>query len=299
MQSSYFLRLFTLTLATIALTSYSISTFAQQQLSYKLYFESDSSSITEEQKKALFKFKRSLDTIIPLKIKVDGYCDFTGRNGHNDTLSLKRANTLFKYFRKYKTKHKIDAQIQGNGVFVDKTGETGKHDQRYAEILIDYRSKNAPNKSIKVASVNRKKKNSKPNINTNNAVELSDNLKVGDQLRINNILFEGGRHKLLPESKPYLKQLYAELKAKPQYSIEILGYICCHAMDGTDGRDNGTGLNNLSHARAKAVYKYLVDKGIDKKRLGYKGMKVKPTGYGPKYDRRVELRIVDVKKSAM
>jgi outer membrane protein OmpA-like peptidoglycan-associated protein len=64
---------------------------------------------------------------------------------------------------------------------------------------------------------------------------------------------------------------------------------------GKDGLDKDTGLMNLSEARAKAIYDYLIKNGIDARRLDYKGLKSNfPLGIGDKFDRRVEIEITDV-----
>jgi len=73
----------------------------------------------------------------------------------------------------------------------------------------------------------------------------------------------------------------------------ILGHVCCGREDG---QDYATGKYNLSETRAKAVYDYLIENGIDKSRLKHKGLAGKyPTGHGAKADRRVEIEIIEIK----
>ena len=75
--------------------------------------------------------------------------------------------------------------------------------------------------------------------------------------------FETNKYNLKPESKVGLNKLMAFLKANPGVKIEIGGHT-----DNTGSRE----LNNaLSNNRAKAVYTYLVEKGIDATRLSSKG----------------------------
>src|SRR5690606_8425087 len=96
---------------------------------------------------------------------------------------------------------------------------------------IDYAKKNfAPNSSI-----------------------LSDTLKVGDKIILENILFENSRSVLLEESIPVLERITNIIKAKKQYNIAILGHICCNPPD-RDVKDFETGEYNLSQARAKIIY---------------------------------------------
>lgn len=68
-----------------------------------------------------------------------------------------------------------------------------------------------------------------------------------------------------------LNQLLNALIKNPHLKIELQGHFCCQSYLG-DGPDNDTGLNNLSEARAKAVYDFLVQGGIGPNRLRYKGM---------------------------
>ncbi len=81
---------------------------------------------------------------------------------------------------------------------------------------------------------------------------------------------------------------------KNNYEIELLGHVCC-GPDGSEGFNNRTGTKSLSLDRAKAVYDYLIDNGIDKNRMSYFGMAGSyPTGKDVKYDRRVEIEIVSL-----
>ena len=133
----------------------------------------------------------------------------------------------------------------------------------------------------------------KKNLSTEPSI-LSDSLKVGDKIILENILFENSKSILLEESVPVLDKLIKTIKEKPQYNIAILGHICCNPP-GRDVKDFVTGEYNLSQARAKIIYDYLIYKGVDKKRLSYKGMMANfPLGKGEKQDRRVELQITGV-----
>jgi outer membrane protein OmpA-like peptidoglycan-associated protein len=68
-----------------------------------------------------------------------------------------------------------------------------------------------------------------------------------------------------------LQLLLATLKGNRDLKIELQGHICCQPFPG-DGQDNDTGLSNLSEARARAVYDYLIQNGIEPTRLRFKGM---------------------------
>jgi outer membrane protein OmpA-like peptidoglycan-associated protein len=122
--------------------------------------------------------------------------------------------------------------------------------------------------------------------------------KEGDNIILKNINFYGGRHVFLPEAYTPLNELLYVMQTIPSLEIEIQGHICC--MEGqSDGLDIDTGEPFLSYNRARAVYDYLIEKGIDRKRMKYKG-------YGHKFpliefekteeerttNRRVEIKIL-------
>ena len=125
---------------------------------------------------------------------------------------------------------------------------------------------------------------------------LAENLKKGDKFLLENILFKTGYTYLLPESKPVLNQLAQTLKQRTDFKFSIQGHVCC-TENSRDAVDRRTKQRNLSLARAKYIYDYLVKKGIDKHRMNYVGMRRKfPLGGDPKFDRRVEIVITYINK---
>lgn len=111
-------------------------------------------------------------------------------------------------------------------------------------------------------------------------------VKKGATLRINNIFFEFSKYELLPESFPELNRLAEFMKANTEYKVEIAGH--------TD--DIGaTGINNaLSQNRAKAVANYLIQAGIEPKRIKTKGYgKSKPIAPNDTEENRAKNRRVE------
>lgn len=80
---------------------------------------------------------------------------------------------------------------------------------------------------------------------------------------LTNIAFETGNSKLIPTSFTQLDALRNYLLVHPNYKIELLGH--------TD--NSGVEANNLklSTERAKAVANYLIENGISKSRITFKG----------------------------
>jgi outer membrane protein OmpA-like peptidoglycan-associated protein len=121
---------------------------------------------------------------------------------------------------------------------------------------------------------------------------------VGKNIVLRNVNFYGDRHVPLPGSTIVLLQLAAIMKEYPTLHIEIQGYVCC-MPDGFDGRDADTRTPDLSNQRAKFVYDFLVNQGIKKKRMTYKGFGASNKIYPEERDetqrtgnRRVEIKIV-------
>ncbi len=88
-------------------------------------------------------------------------------------------------------------------------------------------------------------------------------IKKGYKIVLENIFFDTDKSELRPESVVELSKLYDFLRQNPTLKVEIGGH--------TD--DVGSISHNLqlSKARAKSVYDYLITKGISADRLTYKG----------------------------
>lgn len=249
--------------------------FAQKKKTTSFFFETDVSVLDDRQKEGFSQFISELDSADIVSISILGYCDDRGRKGYNDTLSIKRANH-------------IKELLQQTGINTDKVGfltGNGKVDLTKSENISEQR---AYNRRVDLVIGYVKKE-----LKVENSI-LSDTLKVGDKIILENILFENSRSVLLEESVPVLDRIVKVIKEKPQYNIAILGHICCNPP-GRDVKDFVTGEYNLSQARAKIIYDYLIYRGVEKKRLSYKGMMANhPLGKGEKQDRRVELMITGV-----
>ncbi len=115
-------------------------------------------------------------------------------------------------------------------------------------------------------------------------------LEVGEVVQLNNLFFAQSKAEMLPESQPELERLYQLLVDNKNLEIELSGH--------TDNQGNSNANMQLSRDRAEAVMQFLIDKGIDKKRLT-------AVGYGPtrpiasnanpetrKLNRRVEIKIL-------
>jgi outer membrane protein OmpA-like peptidoglycan-associated protein len=240
-----------------------------------LYFSSGKYKVSASEQLRLHTFMQGFDTVQVTKVFITGYCDDIGNKAYNDSLSLKRAQEVVGLFLPLNVDASKFLVIEGKGA-IPRDSLPGKNidDSRALHRKVE----------IKVSYLHLEKEEA-----IVSSQSLGDHHKVGDKIVLENILFVGGYRTFLPESYSALDTLTAVLKRKPSFHILILGHICC-MPPGKDGPDLETGIYNLSFMRAKAVYDYLVEKGISAERLSYKGMKGDyPTGKGNRFDRRVEI----------
>lgn len=98
--------------------------------------------------------------------------------------------------------------------------------------------------------------------------KVKDKISKGESVKdlsinFHNILFEYDSDKIRPESENDLQEAYNFLKDYPQLKVKIIGHT---SLEG-DANYN----LHLSERRAKAVYNYLINKGIAKDRLSFEG----------------------------
>ncbi len=104
-----------------------------------------------------------------------------------------------------------------------------------------------------------------------------------------NLLFRFDTFELLPEAKAELDQISIFLTENNHLKIELLGH--------TDAIGDNSYNILLSENRAKAVARYLIERGIDGTRISYQGfgseqpLRENATSNGRKGNRRVEFRI--------
>lgn len=238
------------------------------------------------------------NTFIVRHIQISGHCDSIGSQRYNDSLSMQRIITV----KKYLTALGIDSSLVTNikpigkrSPLNDNSNEMKRALNRRVELIIEHSPKLFPNTPVKKDTVATTK--TLPNAGISHL--MRDTLtKKGTTFTLRDLNFHGNRHILLPGSVHVLEELLLALKENPKIEIEIRGYVCC-TPENEDGYDMDAQSPHLSVNRAKAIYDYLVDNGIDKSRLSYKGFggsyKLYPgekTEMEQTLNRRVEIKIV-------
>jgi outer membrane protein OmpA-like peptidoglycan-associated protein len=237
----------------------STAVYSQKNNTYKIFFDSNKFDIDLSQVKKIDSIKDRYDSK-KVVLNLVGYADELGSSSYNFTLSQKRVNAVKRLFKEYRVlKSKAGGELKG---------VTFNNRKVLIEVIEDIDEKRINNFS---------------------------NLKIGDEIVLKSVLFLAGTDSFEKSSVKSLAELYLFLIKKPKVKIKISGHICCPKTDNPkeDAYNSLTGIKNLSEARAKKVFKYLIDKGIQKSRLKYKGMAYrKPLGKEDKYNRRVEVQII-------
>lgn len=226
-------------------------------------------------------------------VAIYGFADFLHHSDYNAMLSKERAlyvkNYLLKkskpsQFNVYACEGKGEVNSQDNG------NKEGEPKQRRVDVYFE------PVVTINVADDKLETPKEKESAIENKNIE---ELNTGESMSLDGLGFEPGRHYVLKSSEPVLQKLLQTLKQNKSIKIEIQGHVCC-TQNGADGMDLDTREMKLSENRAKAIYDYLVNKGISKNRLSYKGFgRTKPkfelelTPEEEQANRRVEIMILE------
>ncbi len=260
----------------------------------EIYFEFDSYELT-------LNAKQSLDDEIMLfnetsEINLSGYTDTIGGVNYNLYLSQKRCEAVAGY-------------LISKGIKASAIHSVGKGEREEYLLSVKKRAVSISGSTFHSLEKLIKKTPKKKEIEVIEEVKeleeeiqsLSDDvadLEVGQTVAIKGLSFIPGRHILLRSSEPKLYELLELLQGHPSLKVEIQGHICC-SRDGLDGYDVDTDSKLLSLNRAINIYEYLVNQGISRDRLSYKG-------FGPnkplvkevdeltrQMNRRVEIKIVE------
>ncbi len=101
-----------------------------------------------------------------------------------------------------------------------------------------------------------------PKVTESELTKQIRNSKVGETIKLPNIYFFNNSARIVPKSEATLYDLLCALVDNPKIKIEIQGHICCQTEADK---------NDISTARARTIYTYLLRNKIDRKRMSYKG----------------------------
>lgn len=261
--------------------------FAQKEIKHQVYFLTDEYQIPETEESRLLLFLSEIENMDIEKISIYGFCDDRGSDSYNLVLSQQRADAIKEVFSNNEFDESVITNVDGKG-----------------EILLNVVN---DNDLYRIRGLNRKveiivqpydppREKVEPPAKESTEDLLKGELKEGDKIQLENILFRTGYSYLTKESKAVLDDIAKILVERTDIYFTIEGHVCC--THGTrDAIDRKTKKRNLSLARAKTVYDYLADKGVKRYRMKFVGQRRKfPLGGEPELDRRVEILVTRIVK---
>ncbi|GJM28884.1 MAG: hypothetical protein DHS20C17_15190 [Cyclobacteriaceae bacterium] len=115
-------------------------------------------------------------------------------------------------------------------------------------------------------------------------------IKTGTAATLNNIFFDVNKYEIKQKSRTELNKTVAFLNTNPSVRVEISGH--------TDNSGNDTHNQELSRNRAKAVYEYLIQQGVEPDRLRFRGygsqmpLAANDTESNRQLNRRIEFKVL-------
>lgn len=249
------------------------------------------------------------------KIAVIGYADHAGKESKNKSLAEERAINVASYLRDMGLTHEDVQCAWGMGeVAAQSSAREGDPENRRVDIIpggidiVAFRLAMAAQAAPKppMAANNAPApptepgvKKSKPAQKKAQKIDLNK-VKVNETIRLNDINFAGGTADFLEESYVPLENLVRIMTNNPSLRIRIEGHVCCILQQQRYNDEHRMSAGDeLSAQRAKAVYDYLSDKGIDTGRMEYTGfgfnqpLVYPETGAADRIkNRRVEIRVL-------
>jgi outer membrane protein OmpA-like peptidoglycan-associated protein len=280
---------------------FSATAVAQEQFS--VFFESDQHVLTKPERARLETWVKANKEV--KIVGIHGFTDEDGTNGYNDSLAKRRIDYVFsdingkvKIRDDFKTRSfgelhhhsKIKAENRKVTLYYLLSKDLPREDEILGLKKIAAPGPKTPKKfPAKIIFDNPNGTTSEYKLNVEFMKQI-DEAKVGEKLKLDNLNFQLNTFAIMPESRGKMYELLIVMQQNPNLKVDIQGHLCCMPVDRVD----------LSTQRAKAIYNFLVNNQIDKKRISYKGFgSTKPIYPLPEKDeteraanRRVEIEIV-------
>lgn len=272
----------------------------QQSPNVSIHFAFDKSDINATDLASLKNFKETHPNI--QSVIIDGYADPVGTDDYNYALSMRRCNAVKRALGYDENKTEVIFKVTAHGekgllfnsdpenrvaiVSVNQKKAEAVQEEVNPQITlavvqpaapvqkqIDTVAQATPTPVIK-ADTAEAVAASAPKEYGDDEQGLTDRLrnsKVGESVVLSDIRFEQASHVFLKSSQASLNDMLAALKALPTLQLEIQGHMCCGDVLAADGFDVDSKEFKLSYNRAKAVFDFMIDHGIDASRLTYKG----------------------------
>ncbi|MBA3829095.1 MAG: OmpA family protein [Taibaiella sp.] len=224
-------------------------------------------------------------------VLIIGYADFLGTETANKGLSYARAANVQRQLQQFGIDTGHIKLCIGRGAIKRKVHTPdGYPTDRKVDIVILKTPVNVSNPSASVSHL--------PAVHKGYAITDLANYSPGETMLLRNIYFPAQSHDIKASLRE-LDKLYNVLYTHPRLRIQVEGHVCC-ITGYTDAYDMDTHENMLSINRAKAIYDYLVNRGINADRLSYAGfgkqrpvVAIEHSEEDAAKNRRVEIRILE------
>jgi outer membrane protein OmpA-like peptidoglycan-associated protein len=170
--------------------------------------------------------------------QLQGFCDSVDTKDYNKKLAQRRIDNLSQLLDKSEVKFADTLQSIAFG----KEFKQSKIQAENRKVTIFYIEKTIPVES--------------------ELSKLIKNAKAGESVKLPNIYFYNNSARIVPKSEPTLYDLLCIMEENKNLKIEIQGHICCQLVSDK---------NDISTARAKAIYNFLIRNKIDRKRMSFRG----------------------------
>ena len=225
-----------------------------QEFTHNVYFDTDKYIVNAQEEEKFDVFLSKIDSIDIDKITIYGYCDDRGTDAYNLWLSKKRANMVKWHFTDNEFEEELIKVLDGKGEIALEAAQIHdllftRQNNRRVDIHVSSKSFSIGTDSLEIPTTQ---------------TILKGELNVGDKVRLRNIYFKTGYSYIVPESIETLKEIAEVLVERKDIYFTVQGHVCC-THDTYDAVDRKTNIRNLSIARAKFIYNYLLRKGVDKK----------------------------------
>jgi outer membrane protein OmpA-like peptidoglycan-associated protein len=222
-----------------------VSTMQSQQ-KLDIYFDFDDARLNESAVKKINSWIAEGKNYQVTKLY--GFCDWKGTNSYNDSLALKRVESVYVFLKESDIKVDKKTEVRGFGEDFEQSKIQGEN--RRVTIIYDELVQQAP---VEVVATKTEGENFKEKIKT---------AKKGDIIQLKNINFYNNSAKVVPKSEAILYDLLCVMNDNPNLKIEIQGHICCKSPTDPDV---------ISSARARSIFNYLIRNKVNRTRMTFKG----------------------------
>jgi outer membrane protein OmpA-like peptidoglycan-associated protein len=243
------------------------SNFCVAQKQFELYFDFNKDFPNAQ---SILDFNRWKTSVKVSEVyQLEGYCDSVDTKNYNKKLAERRIESIVKLLKS--SSISISKEVVKHAV--GKEFEQSENQDKNRKVIVYY-NELQPEKPKSVL------------------YEAIKNARVGETIKLSNIYFYNNSARMVPKSEPILYDLLCVMEDNPKLQIEIQGHICCQTV---------TDVGDVSTARAKAIYNFLIRNKIDRTRMSYKGFGTsRPIHKIPEKNeteadenRRVEIMIVE------